>query len=166
MKTKHLVTLSLSAILLVGFLSLAFAGPRYGGGSGGMGGGFGGGCGWALQLSEEDRAKLNTIMESHRAEMEPLFEDMQVKHEELETLLQADPVDQSAVNAKVEEIGAIRTTMMKDRLELRSELKAAGLDLPERGKGRRGGGGYHGRGGGCGDCPGSDYSADTGIGSN
>jgi Spy/CpxP family protein refolding chaperone len=106
-------------------------------------------------LSEEQRTAMREIMEKHREAIEPLRTELDAKSAELHELVKAE-AGELAIFAKIDEIGALRTEMMKKRMEMQLELRAQLTDEqkqqfdektgkrgrgPGRGSGGRGPGG-------------------------
>jgi Spy/CpxP family protein refolding chaperone len=115
-------------------------------------------------LSAEQRTAMREIMEKHREEMESLRTELEAKSAELRELVKAE-VGETAIFAKIDEIGALRTEMMKKRMEMQLEIRAQLTDeqkqemdekpfmkdgRPGRGSGGRGPGGPGGPGAGGG----------------
>jgi Spy/CpxP family protein refolding chaperone len=82
------------------------AGMRGPGGPGGpMGMGFGPGF-RELDLTEEQRTQVKSIMESHQAEFKAVGDKMRTAREGMQALIEADALDESAVRAKSIEVAA------------------------------------------------------------
>jgi Spy/CpxP family protein refolding chaperone len=74
-------------------------------------------------LSEEQRTAIREIMENHRAEMESFRAELEAKSAELRELVKTE-AGEAAIFAKIDEIGALRTEMMKKRMEMQLEIRA------------------------------------------
>jgi Spy/CpxP family protein refolding chaperone len=91
-------------------------GPGPGGGPGAMGASF-------PDLSAEQRTAIRDITLKYQKEMVSLRAEMETKNLELQELVRAD-AGKDAIFAKVDEIGALRTEMMKRRMAMRLEVRA------------------------------------------
>ena len=101
---------------------------------GGKGNGEGPGCGQGMHqgkmdplscitdLTDEQKAKLETIMESHRKECQGIHLDIEAKEIELKRLKLADDFDEKAINQKIDEIYALKATLDKKRVALHNEF--------------------------------------------
>lgn len=76
-----------------------------GGPMGPMGMGFGPGF-RELDLTDEQRAQVKTIVDSHQAEFKAVGEKMHTAREGMQALIEADPLDEAAVRAKSVEVAA------------------------------------------------------------
>lgn len=92
-------------------------------------------------LDEDQQETVKAMLEENREETEGLREEMETLREELRELIQSEAASTS-LNAKIEEIGALRTEMMKKQVNLRVEIRKllteeqkAQLDEMEAGKG-------------------------------
>jgi len=74
-------------------------------------------------LSDEQRTAIREITLKHRKEMIPLRAEMETRNLELQELVGAD-ADKDAIFAKLDEIGALRTEMMKKRMAMQLEIRA------------------------------------------
>ena len=63
-------------------------------------------------LTEKQKADIEKIQLDAQKEMLPITNGLGVKRAELQTLRTAEKVDQKAIDAKVKEIGELRTQMM------------------------------------------------------
>lgn len=87
-------------------------GPRMGGGPGGPGGPMRGGpMGLGpgfhqLDLTDDQKAQLKTIAESHRDEFRAAGQKVGVAREAMRALLEADQIDEGAIRAKSAEVAA------------------------------------------------------------
>jgi len=104
-------------ILTATYASARRQGPGAEGAPGPKGGAF------MQDLSEEQRTAMREIMEKHREEIEPLRTEMEARNAELQELVQAE-AGEVAIFAKLDEIGALRTELMKKRMEMQLEIRA------------------------------------------
>jgi Spy/CpxP family protein refolding chaperone len=168
---KTAVTLGLVAVMLLS-VSIAFAqGPGFGPGPGaGPGGGphWGKGPGWesrdqdkALDLTPEQKTKLNELRTKFRSENAQLIGAMVTKKIELQSLWSNPKADDKAIQDKAKELRDLQNQMKEKAVQMR--LEARKILTPEQitkwGAGRRfghgagpgaGGGLGHGFGRGCG----------------
>ena len=91
-------------------------GMRRPGGPMGFGPGF-----QMLDLSDDQKAQLKQIAESHRDEFKAASDKVRAAHEGMRALLDADAVDESAVRAKGAEIGAADAEVMLLNARVRKE---------------------------------------------
>ncbi len=150
MKRINLKTLSvlLVMILFIGVNQLnAQRGNQYGQGNGyGTGKGFGAGIQCNIpDLTEVQQKKIDELRLTHQKNMLEFRNQMAVKRAQLNTLTTADKADMNAINKTIDEIGALKTQMMKasenHRQQVRAELTASQkvqFDL-RKGNGHRGG---------------------------
>jgi Spy/CpxP family protein refolding chaperone len=96
-----------------------FGGPPPGGGPGmmgprrGPGGPFGLGPGMReLDLSDDQKAQLKQIAESHRDEFKAAGEKARAAHDGMQALIEADQIDENAIRAKSQEIAAAEAEVM------------------------------------------------------
>ena len=96
-----------------------FGGPPPGGGPGmgmrmrGPGGPFGFGPGFGqLDLSEDQKAQLKQIAESHRDEFRALGDKARAAHDGMQALIDAEQIDENAIRAKSQEIAAADASVM------------------------------------------------------
>lgn len=149
--------LSVVVGLIVVFAAAASYGYRGGPGREGAPGPRGG---FIQDLSEEQQTAIRDIMQSHREEIEPLRTELEAMNAELHELVKAD-AGEATIFAKIDEIGALRTEMMKKRMGMELEIRAQLTDEqkeqfdekpfmvgrgPDRGDGGRGPRGPGGRG--------------------
>lgn len=114
-------------------------------------------------LTEEQTAKIEALKTPHMKEMLPLKNQMAEKKAQLTTLTTAEKADMDAINKKIDEIGALKTQMMKKREAHKQEIRkilteeqrlmfdmhqgnCKGKGQMGEGKGMRKGNGPHGRG--------------------
>ena len=135
-------------------LAAAAASARYGGV--GPEGGPGPKGAFLQDLSAEQRTAIREITLKHRKEMIPMRAEMETKNLELQELVRAE-AGEAAIFAKLDEIGALRTEMMKKRMAMRLEIRAQltdeqkeMMDAKHMMMGHKGAGGGCGLGGGRG----------------
>jgi len=90
-------------------------GPRMGGPGGPMGGGpmrggFGPGFG-ALDLTDDQKAQLKSIADSHQDEFRQAGQKVGAAREAMRTLIEGDTLDESAIRAKSAEVAAAEAEM-------------------------------------------------------
>jgi protein CpxP len=95
-------------------------GPAGGPGMRGPGGGIGFGFG-ALDLTDDQKAQLKTIADSHRDEFRAAGEKVRAAREGMRALIEADSLDESAVRAKSTEIAAAEADVMILNAKVRNE---------------------------------------------
>lgn len=161
MKRNYPIVIALTVILAAAATAARQPGPGREGGRGPRGE-------FVQNLSEEQRTAMREIMEAHREEMESFRTDLEAKSAELQELVKAE-AGETAIFAKIDEIGALRTEMMKKRMEMQLEIRAQLTEeqkeeLDEKplmmggGPGRGGGGrGPGGPGGAGGPGPGGGF---------
>jgi Spy/CpxP family protein refolding chaperone len=105
-----------------------FGGPPPGGGPGmmgprrGPGGPFGFGPGFGqLDLSDDQKAQLKQIAESHRDEFKAAGEKVRAAREGMEGLMDADQIDENAIRAKSQSIAAAEADVMILNAKVRHE---------------------------------------------
>lgn len=88
-------------------------GPRRGPMGGRMGGPFGFGPGFrALDLTDDQKAQLKQIAESHREEFKAAGDKSRAAHNGMRALIEADQIDENAIRAKSQEIAAAEAEVM------------------------------------------------------
>jgi protein CpxP len=133
------VTLATAAPMLMAAASANAAAPEQdaqprlqGPGAGGPGGpgmrmrGPGGPMGFGpgfreLDLSDDQKAQLKTIADSHRDEFRAAGEKVRAAHEGMRALVEGDSVDESAIRAKSTEIAAAEADIMILNAKVRQE---------------------------------------------
>lgn len=124
---QHFLTGLACAALVFGFSSTTFArgyGPADRPDGGGAGGCISAPCtmpGNHPGLTEEKRAALDTLMREHRAAVEPLREQLEARHLELNAL-SVNP------NARPEDI----SKLAKDTAALHARIRSMNLDFREK----------------------------------
>jgi len=87
--------------------------------------GYGAKC-WSkedLKLSPEQIKKMQSLELNFEKETAKLFSDLRVKQLELRELWTADTPDETKINAKIDEIGKLRTDLEKKRTSHLLEVK-------------------------------------------
>jgi protein CpxP len=106
-----------------------FGGPPPGGGPGGPGmrmrgpgGPMGFGPGFQmLDLTDDQKAQLKSIAESHRDEFRAAGEKARAAHDGMQALIEADSINESAIRAKSAEIAAAEADVMILNAKMRQE---------------------------------------------
>jgi len=158
MRTK--LGLALVALLVIGTVATAVSQPMKDRGKMPRAAGPEQGRGWmgiTPPLTPEQTEKISALRIDHQKETIDLRADLQKKRLDLRTLMMAAEPDQKKINAVIEEMGALRTQLQKQRVshwlkvqkiltpEQRAALKARGLRFggmkrwghPRRGQGPR-----------------------------
>ena len=105
-----------------GFGGPGMRGPGGGPGMRGPGGPMGFGPGFReLDLTDDQKAQLKTIGESHRDEFRAAGEKVRAAREGLRALVEADTIDESAIRAKSAEIAAAEADMTILNAKVRRE---------------------------------------------
>jgi Spy/CpxP family protein refolding chaperone len=76
-----------------------------------------------LNLTDEQRAKVEEIHLKGQKGMIPLRNNIQEKNAQLRTLRMADDYDEDAVHALIEEIGKLKTAMMVMRTSHQQQIR-------------------------------------------
>jgi Spy/CpxP family protein refolding chaperone len=125
LRNRSLRTVTLSLCLALALAASAFARP------GGPGKGF------LLErqiekleLPAETRAKVDAVLADARTHQEALHEQIRTAHEAMRKLLDQEIVDETAVMAQADAIGALMTEARKD--DLRSLIQVRSLLTPEQ----------------------------------
>ena len=96
-------------------------GPRRGPG-GPMGGPMGFGPGFRqLDLTDDQKAQLKQIAESHREEFKAAGDKSRAAHEGMRALMEADQIDENAIRARSQEIAAAEAEVMILNARVRQE---------------------------------------------
>jgi zinc resistance-associated protein len=140
-RLRHIVTL-LAIVAMVGLGSNAMA---YRGWMN-HGGGFGDCGGYAADLTEEQRAKLEEVRKAFFEETRELRDQLHAKADALRAALEADPMDEAAAKALQTELSDIKAQLDQKRLEHRIEMQKLFPDF-EGGPRHKGGRGHGWRGG-------------------
>jgi len=131
MKTGTKIMLTVGAAGMVALGAIAMAGPGFGGregrgwGEGCRRGGFGERLrlGERLGLTEEQRGKIKTVLESHKGEMQTLAEKLMTERKALRELIHADKVDESAIRAQVAKMAAVEADLAVARANVAHEIQ-------------------------------------------
>jgi len=148
---KRIITL-ITVVALVSLSALAFAGPRGGRGA------------YANQLTTENRAAIQKIIESHQDKLYELREKIWAKHAELQALSASGKAEKSDIQSLIGDIAKLRDAMNQERKTISAEIeKQTGLKGFGPGGYHRGGMGM-GYGMNDGSCPGGGYGKGFGRG--
>lgn len=103
-----------------------FGGPPLGGGPGGPGMRRGGPLGFGpgfreLDLSDDQKAQLKTIADSHQAEFQAAGQKIGAAREGMRALVEADSISESAIRAKSAEIAAAEADLLILNAKVRQE---------------------------------------------
>jgi len=91
-------------------------------GPGGPGGPMGFGPGFReLDLSDDQKAQLKSIAESHRDEFRAAGDKARAAHDGMQALMEADAIDEAAIRAKSAEIAATEADVMILNAKVRHE---------------------------------------------
>ena len=170
---RTVVTIGLVAVMLLS-VSYAFAqGPGAGPGAGQR---WGGGHGWgpsdhdkALNLTPEQKTKLNELRTKFKGDNAQLIGAMVTKKIELQSLWSNPKADDKAIQDKAKEVRDLQNQMKEKAVQMK--LEARKILTPEqiskwgagrgfgRGAGHGSGGGGHGFGGGFGRGCGRGFGA-------
>lgn len=74
-------------------------------------------------LTEQQKTQIEKLRTEHLKVMVPLKNQLAEKETRLHTISTVENVDMSMVNKLIEEIGAIKTQMMKERAVLRQKIR-------------------------------------------
>ena len=139
MRTK--IGLALAALLIMGIVATAFSQPMRGREKMPHAAGREQGKGWmgiTPPLTTEQMEKISPLRIDHQKETIDLRADLQKKRLDLRTLMTATEPNEKKINAVIEEMGALRTRLHKQRVfhwlkvreiltrEQRASLKARG----------------------------------------
>jgi protein CpxP len=115
------VAASMIAILVVS--SAVLAHPGFGGRPGMMRG-MGPAPLQQLQLSDDQRAQIQTIFSGARESIQPLAQQLRDKHAALSETTRAQPFDETSVRSQAQEIGDIQAQLMVARAQVRNQVLA------------------------------------------
>lgn len=128
-------------------------GNCYGGGPGGYGGG------WYQTIPENSRGAFQTMMQEHRAKVQPIHDQLWTKETTLRALKDNPNVKPTELTALIDEMAALRTQLRNEHNAFAARIKKdVGVDLPfgcgmqgagfgsHRGPGGRHGGFHGGKG--------------------
>ena len=143
---RKLQTLSLALVAALALATSAFARP---GGGHGPGGFFLQRQIEKLELPAETRTKVDAVFAESRTSQEKLHEQIRAAHDSMRALLDQDTVDEAAVMAQADSIGALMTQARKQDLKTLIEVRSlltpeqrASLDQQME---KRREGGWHGK---------------------
>lgn len=144
-KLKHLKTVLLVTLIL-GLMGASSAFAFRGMGGGGMGCGMGGGMGHGMgmrgmmNLTPEQAGQVFDLRQKFMNDTAELRKSLMVKGAELAQLWKAESPDEKAIQAKVKELGALKTQMMEkavaQRLAMHKIVPGAMGPCPMMGPGR------------------------------
>lgn len=120
------LALSLTLALALGLVSAAVAHPGFGPGPGG---GFLERKLDSLGLAPETRAAVQKLLDDAKPSREASRQQVRQAHDAMRALLDAEPVDEAAVMAQADAIGALMTASRKQ--ELRTLIQVRALLSPE-----------------------------------
>ena len=149
----------LTVLALIGIM--AFAGTTVAHAYG-YGKGHGHGCAHGgMELTPEQRQKVDAIFDTFAKRNQPVHEELRAKHMELNALSGNTKVEPEVISKLVADIKELRGKLLAEREAFHAEVeKEVGVSLPKHGKGYHGGGYGTGCGGGCpgmakrgGGCP-------------
>jgi zinc resistance-associated protein len=150
MKKRILTLIAIAAILSMAAFALA-AGPRGGKGR----------AADAANVTPEQRATIQKIIDAHQDKLYDLREKVWAKQSELQALSTSGKAEKSDIQSLIADISKLREGMHQERLAIRAEIeKQTGLKA-------FGPGGYHngmGMGYGAADCSGGGYGRGGGMG--
>ena len=124
---KTVIAIGLAVVVVLG-IGYVYAGPGFGSG---MGPGKWAGGPKALNLTEEQQAKIKDLRQQHSTEIAPLREQMFSLMKELRTLWSDPKSNAGAIQAKTKEMSALRDQMQEKMVAFR--LEEASLLTPEVG---------------------------------
>lgn len=109
-----------------------------------------------LELSTEQKEKIDALKLDHQKKMLPLKNELGEKQAKMQTLKTADPADMKAINGLIDEMAVIKTKMAKDRAALHQEMRKVltdeqrlKFDMHAGKRGDKGHGHGHGHGKKC-----------------
>lgn len=153
MKTKHIMTLTAIIVFLAVVVpSVAQQGAGYG--KGNKEKGFSSEtCAGIPDLTEAQKAQMNTLKLAHMKEMQQLKNKMGELKAKQQTLTTADAPDMIAINGNIDEITKTQNAMMKKQVAHHLEVRKLLTDeqkiwfdsKPMKHKGQHDGQGQHGR---------------------
>lgn len=80
-------------------------------------------CRHLLDLTEDQKVKMNNLRLTHIKEMQVLRNQIGEKKARLRTLETADTPDMNAINGTIEDMGKLKTEMMKKRAAHKQEVR-------------------------------------------
>jgi Spy/CpxP family protein refolding chaperone len=129
-KIKTIAVAAISAVALAAPIALAQTGgqkgPAQGGWQGRRGEGdhFGGGMFRGLNLTDDQKAKLQQIRQSYEQTMKPLREQLRAKRQELRQAESGTTFDEALATQKLTEAAAIEAKLMGQEFRQRQEMLA------------------------------------------
>jgi protein CpxP len=121
---KRIIAILAISILVVGAVFVV-AQKAVNHGFGGHGRGFGRGHGMMLQalnLTDDQKAKVKAIMETNRTNLKPVFDSLRENHQKLEALTANGAFDEGQVSALATEQGNLMAKMTVERARIRSQI--------------------------------------------
>lgn len=73
-------------------------------------------------LTEEQKTQIEELKSSFKAETEPVREELREKEDALRAMIKNGDAGQNEIDTLVDEIGALRTSLRKDRIAMRMDL--------------------------------------------
>lgn len=130
MRSRNLGKMVFAGIVLITLTTLSLQAQPPGGKGMGEGPGYGPGMhqgdmeplSCIADLTDEQKAKLEPLMETHRKECQGIRLDIEEKEIQLKRLELADEFDEKAIYQKIDEIYALKATLEKNRLSLHNEM--------------------------------------------
>ena len=77
-----------------------------------------------LQLSEDQRVRIQTIFAGARESIQPLAQQMRDKHAALNETTRAQPFDETSVRSQAQQIADIQAQLMVARAQVRNKVLA------------------------------------------
>lgn len=111
----------LMVVLLIASTTVMAQGPRFRGGNVNAGQYAGMGC-YNLNLTPEQEQKIDDLRVKHIKEITPLRNELAEKQVYLRSLESVDQPDIATINKTIDEIGTLRTKLMKARSAHRAEV--------------------------------------------
>ena len=172
MRKFKVIALSMAAVVLLGSTGIAFAQPGYHNADSNIN--HKGWNGPATELTQEQITQLEQAREKHQSAVEPLRQELIVKHAELQSQMIAQKPDTGKVESLNKEIGEIKGKLASENIKFRAELEKQGLPTKHmsqgfggmgmmgQGYGCKGGSGYGHKGFGHGGYDGPSYNEHAG----
>ena len=123
---KRIIAILAVAILVVGVVFVV-AQQAANHSFGGRGRGFGRGHGMmlkALNLTEDQRAKVKTIMQTSRTNMKPTFDALRADRQKMEALTANGAFDEAQVQAVANDQAGLTAKMVVERARVKSQIAA------------------------------------------
>src|SRR5215813_10072971 len=128
--SKKIIAIIAAAILATGAVFVV-AQKAVHHGFGGPGRGFGRGHGMMLQalnLTDDQKAKVKSIMETSRTNLKPTFEALRENHKKMEALTANGTFDEGQVSALATEQGSLMAKVVVERARVKSQIAAVLTD--------------------------------------